>query len=162
MITRILVPTDFSPQADAALGYARGIAREFGSELHLLHVLDNMFLRAMAGDPRDLETAALRQLDERLTAEDRRLGAIATLEKSDEPAKEIVQYAGEAGIDLIVMGTHGRTGLPHVLLGSVAERVIRRARCPVLTIRDGHVAADVTGERHVHSHTRSNGFQRAV
>jgi nucleotide-binding universal stress UspA family protein len=159
MFTRILVPTDFSSQADAALADARALAAQFGATLHVLHVFENVFLRAVVGDPRTLESAAQRHLEERLTPEDRQKGAVAALEISDEPAKEIVQYAREAGIDLIVMGTHGRTGLPHVLLGSVAEHVVRTAPCPVLTTRG---VQRPRGADHVHSHSRSDGFQRAV
>jgi nucleotide-binding universal stress UspA family protein len=153
MFTRILVPTDFSSQADAALAQARALAAQFGATLHLLHIAENVFLRAVVGDPHALEVAARRALEDRLTAEDRARGTVTALETSDEPAKEIIQYARETGIDLIVMGTHGRTGLPHVLLGSVAEHVVRTAPCPVLTLR---------GADHVQSHSRSDGFQRAV
>ncbi|MBM3820879.1 MAG: universal stress protein [Acidimicrobiia bacterium] len=159
MFTRILVPTDFSVQADAALAHARALAAQFGATLHVLHVFENVFLRAVVGDPRDLETAARRSLEDRLTPEDRQLGAVAELQVGDEPAKEIAQYARGAGIDLIVMGTHGRTGLPHVLLGSVAEHVVRTAPCPVLTLRGVH---RLRGADHVQPHSRSDGFQRAV
>jgi nucleotide-binding universal stress UspA family protein len=160
MFTQILVPTDFSPQADAALAEARALAAEFGATLHVLHIFENVFLRAVVGNPRDLEAAAQRQLDERLTPEDLRRGAVAALETSDEPAKEIVQYARETGIDLIVMGTHGRTGLPHVLLGSIAEHVVRTAPCPVLTLRNR--THRQRGADHVQPHSRTDGFQRAV
>jgi nucleotide-binding universal stress UspA family protein len=162
MFTRILVPTDFSVQADAALAQARALATQLGATLHVLHVLENVFLRAVVGDPHDLETAAWRRLEDRLTPEDRgRLGASAELQMGDEPAKEIVQYAREAGIDLIVMGTHGRRGLPHALLGSVAEQVVRAAPCSVLTVRDG-AAARLKGGDHVHTHSRSDRLQRSV
>jgi nucleotide-binding universal stress UspA family protein len=153
MFSRILVPTDFSSQADAALAHARALAAQFGATLHLLHISENVFLRAVVGDPRALEDAAHRALEDRLTPGDRARGTVTALETADEPAKAIVQYAREAGIDLIVMGTHGRTGLPHMLVGSVAEQVVRTAPCPVLTLR---------GADHVHSHSRSDGFQRAV
>jgi nucleotide-binding universal stress UspA family protein len=158
MFTQILVPTDFSSCSHAALAHARKLAEQFGATLHVLHVLDNVFLRAVVTDPHALETAALRQLHECLDAEEHRKIAIVTaLEKSDAPAKEIAGYAATTGIDLIVMGTHGRTGLSHVLLGSVAERVVRTAPCPVLTIRE--VPAPVhhqTGAAHVQPDTRSD------
>lgn len=157
MFHRILVPTDFSAPSDAALAYARTLAGQFGASLHLLHVLENVFLRAIVADPHALETAALRHLHDRLTDDDLRwLGALAVLEKSDIPAEEIVSYARNAGIDLIVMGTHGRTGLSHVLMGSVAERVVRTAPCPVMTTRNAPAAIRMTGDDHVHSHTRSH------
>ena len=161
MYTRILVPTDFSPQAEAALARARVLAAQSGAALHVLHVLENAFLRAVVGDPQAIAAAAQRRLDEQLTADDRARGAVASLEISDEPAKEIVQYAREADIGLIVIGTHGRTGLAHALLGSVAEQVVRTAPCSVLTVRDGVVHRPKGGD-HVPSHSRSDRFQRAL
>lgn len=137
MFTRILVPTDFSAPSDAALAYARGLAGTLDATLHLFHVVDNTFLRAVVGDPRDQETAALKQLQDRLTDEDRvRFRALPVVEPSDEPADEIVSYARTHDINLIVMGTHGRSGMAHLLMGSVAEKVVRSASCPVLTLRD--------------------------
>lgn len=137
MFDRLLVPIDFSAPSDAALAYAREFAGTFGAKLHLLHVLENEFLRAVVADPRDLESAALRQLQERLTDDDRRrFQAIPVIERSDAPADAIVGCARAHTIDLIVMGTHGRTGMAHVLMGSVAEMVLRTAPCPVLTLRE--------------------------
>jgi nucleotide-binding universal stress UspA family protein len=136
MFNRILVPVDFSAPSDAALAYARKLAASFDSTLNLLHILDPAFLRAMVADPRDRDTAMLNRLDERLTDEDRtRFRALTAVEHSDAPADEILRYARLRDIDLIVMGTHGHTGVAHVLLGSVAERVVRSAPCPVLTLR---------------------------
>ena len=137
MFTRILVPIDFSAPSDAALASARTLASTFGASLHVLHVMENVFLRAVVGDPHDLQVAARRQLNERLTDDDRRrLRAVTVVEQSDEPADEIVSYARTANIDLIVMGTHGRSGVAHMLMGSVAERVVRSAPCPVMTMRE--------------------------
>ena len=80
--------------------------------------------------------ALVRRLEERLTAEDRtRLHARAVLETSDHAADEITRYSKDADIDLIVMGTHGRTGLAKLFVGSVADRVVAAAPCPVLTVR---------------------------
>ena len=137
MFDRFLVPTDFSAPSEAALGYARTLAGTFGGALHVLHVLDSEFLRVALGDPHDQETAALRQLHDRLTDDDRRrFRAFAIVERSDEPADAIASYARTHDIDVIVMGTHGRTGMKHLLAGSVAEKVVRTAPCPVLTLRD--------------------------
>lgn len=137
MFTRILVPTDFSPASDAALGYARELAGAFNASLSLLHILDPTFLRAVVADPHDRDAAALRRLDERLTAEDRRrFRAESAIEHADVPAEQILSYARTQGIDLVVMGTHGHRGIAHLLLGSVAEQVVRHAPCPVLTLRD--------------------------
>jgi nucleotide-binding universal stress UspA family protein len=136
VIQNLLIALDFSETSDAALAYARELARQFGARLHVLHVRENDFLRPTALDPSDLDTAAWRQLTHRLTEEDRRLRhALPVVRKSDNPANEIVQYAKSEQVDLIVMGTHGRRGVAHLLLGSVAEQVIRSAPCPVVTVR---------------------------
>jgi universal stress protein A len=135
MFAHILVPIDFSEPSEAAFAYGRDLAMQFGAALHLMHITENPFLRAVVSDPISLEEAPMRWLQDRLTDDDRRRGGVAILEQSDEPAGEILRYATSAGIDLIVMGTHGRTGLKHALLGSVAEKVVRHAPCPVLVAR---------------------------
>lgn len=135
MFARILVPTDFSAPSEAALAYGQKLADQFAATLHLLHVAENPFLRAASGDRRSHEEAPARWLEDRLRDADRRRGAVAIVEQSDEPGSEILQYARSHDIDLIVMGTHGRTGLARAALGSVAESVVRAASCPVLTVR---------------------------
>ena len=98
--------------------------------------MENLFLRPMANDPHAIEAGITRRLLETLTDEDRTaLHAVPVIRKSDAPAEEIVKYAQAEQIDLIVMGTHGRPGLAHLLMGSVAEKVVRTAPCPVLTLR---------------------------
>ena len=135
-LKRILVATDFGPAAEAALTYGRALAKNFGATLTVMHVAENFFLRATIADPHALKAAVARRLEERLTAEDRSaLHARAVLETSDQPADAITTYAKQAEIDLIVMGTHGRHGISHLLVGSVAERVVRTASCPVLTVK---------------------------
>jgi nucleotide-binding universal stress UspA family protein len=132
----ILVATDFGEAADAALRYGRALAHTFGASIHVMHVSENFFMRAVAGDPRALHDAAVRTLHARLTSEDRRvLHAHAVVETSDDAAEAIVAYAQGAAIDLIVIGTHGRSGVQRALVGSVAEHVVRTAPCPVLTVR---------------------------
>jgi nucleotide-binding universal stress UspA family protein len=144
-ITRILVPTDFSPTADAALEYAFVLAERFGASLQLLHVLDDPFVvDGMAADAYIAEAPALRTavLDD---ARERLRHRAAPREVLGQPidtevlfghgARTIAEYAAERGVDLIVMGTHGRSGFAHLLLGSVAERLVRTAPCPVLTVR---------------------------
>jgi nucleotide-binding universal stress UspA family protein len=136
VLKKVLVATDFSPPSDAALAYGRALARTFGASLTLLHVVENYFLRPTASAPYMDQEARTRMLDDQLTDEDRRqLGARAVLEISDEPADAIAGFAKAQKIDLIVMGTHGRSGLERLLVGSVAEHVIRTAPCPVLTVR---------------------------
>ncbi len=135
-INRLLVPVDFSHDARYAAEYAQAIAQRFGAEIVLLHVS-----AALAFVPGSLlevrETAADRQALEALADALRAAGVrVRTRLRPGVPADEIVRAAADEGADLIVMGTTGRTGLAHVLLGSVAERVVRRATCPVLTVRD--------------------------
>jgi nucleotide-binding universal stress UspA family protein len=130
------VATDFGEASDVAMEYGRALARTFGSSLHLLHVMENLFLRPMPNDPHQIKTATATRLSERLTDDDRAaLRANAVLETSDNPAQEIVNYAKAHNIDLIVMGTRGRGAMAQVLMGSVAEKVVRMAPCPVLTVR---------------------------
>lgn len=149
-LRRILLPTDFSEHSRAAVDYACGLAERFGSELHLLHVVRDLALEvpefAMGlSFPthseewplrlRKLELAALEQLSGVLDPAWQQGRKIVRAVKSGVAYVEIVRYAREHEIDLIIMGTHGRSGLAHILLGSVAERVVRKAPCPVLTVR---------------------------
>ena len=135
-LKHVLVATDFSGVSEAALTYGRALARTFRADLHLLHVMENPFLRPMVADPLTLKAAIYSRLNARLTDADRaELHARAVVEVSDQPADVIVEYAHGFGIDLIVTGTHGRRGAAHALMGSVAERVVRTATCPVLTVR---------------------------
>jgi nucleotide-binding universal stress UspA family protein len=140
----ILVPTDFSEAADAALIYGRELASRFGATLHLVHVVGNLHLTPFAdvyGDTvarlqADIEEGAAKQLHERLLDSD---GSGPPTRRavlpSTSPVAAIVDYAKERGIELIVMGTHGRGAMTQLLMGSVAERVVRSAPCPVLTVR---------------------------
>jgi nucleotide-binding universal stress UspA family protein len=132
---KILVPIDFEEASDVALTYGRSLAKAFGAELHVLHVMENQFLRLSFKSAAAIEAGIANRVAERLTPEDRAsLHAVTALRMSDVPPDEIVQYAVLEGIDLIVMGTHGRERTSHVLMGSVAEKVVRMAPCPVLTV----------------------------
>ena len=136
VIHKVLVPIDFGEASDEALIYGRHLAKTFSADLHVMHVAENLFFRPMANNPSAIQTGIGQRLAEQITTEDRRvLHAVAVMYTSDEPAEEIVQYAEHEQIDLIVMGTHGRQAMAHVLMGSVAEKVVRTAPCPVLTIR---------------------------
>jgi len=144
-ITRILVPTDFSPTADAALEYAWVLAERFGASLQLLHVLDDPFVadgmaaEAYISEAPALRTAMLDDARDRLRHRATLRGAAGTPIETEvlfgHGARTIAEYAADRNADLIVMGTHGRTGFAHLLLGSVAERLVRTAPCPVLTVR---------------------------
>jgi nucleotide-binding universal stress UspA family protein len=144
-IKQILVPTDFSETADAALEYACVLAGQLGATVRLLHVLEDPIItegltaEAYIAEAPMVRNAMLRDAEERLEARRTppREGA-AQVEAEvlvGHGARTIAEYAGERNFDLIVMGTHGRTGIAHLLLGSVAERLVRTAPCPVLTVR---------------------------
>lgn len=142
-LSRILVPTDFSDASDAALAYGKMLAERFGASLHVVHVIEQPVI---AGGldiyatelPRILE-AAQREAETRLSrllTDTERDQFRASTEVTDGPtARTIVAIAERDGADLIVMGTHGRGGVAQLLLGSVAEKVVRMASCPVLTLR---------------------------
>jgi nucleotide-binding universal stress UspA family protein len=144
MFNRILVPTDFSEPSDAALDYARTLAAKFGASLHLFHVVEDQFVTGPFGaemyvphPPGTLSylmEEAQGYMGRRITADDRTTLRATTEIILGTAARTIVDYAADNGYDLIVMGTHGRTGLAHVLVGSVAEHVVRNAQCPVLTV----------------------------
>ena len=127
--------------SDAALACARTLAEQFDGSLHLVHVLENDFLRPVVGDPHSAEGNLVKWLQSRLTDEDLRHRATTAVLKSDEVADAILTYAREVEADLIVLGTHGRSNLAHVWRPSVAERVVREAHCPVLTGRAGVAVA---------------------
>lgn len=156
-ITRILVPTDFSAASDAALSYAKTLAGKLGASIHLLHVFEDPCVAATCTPevyvplPLEMREAALRdaeaRLEDRLSSLDKaRLRGTTTI-VTGLTAKEIVEYAHDFAIDLIVMGTHGRRGFSHLMLGSVAEHVVRIATCPVLTVPATAAARTRTADR---------------
>ncbi len=141
---RILVPTDFSKHSQNALTYAAEFADKFGAELYLLHVVQDLslfFPDPVSGAPPitppvDQLTAAVQvSLDRLVRDNDLARLKVHQVVREGTPFYEIIRFAREADVDLIVMGTHGRSGLVHVLLGSVTEKVVRKAPCPVLTVR---------------------------
>jgi len=144
LLKNILVATDFGDASEAALNYGRDLARTYGSTLHVLHTVDDAMVR-FAGEgtmtflpdlQTEVENDARARIDALVTDEDRsQLHAKPIVITSVSPAETIVNYAKEHPIDLVVMGTHGRKALAHFLMGSVAERVVRTAPCPVLTVR---------------------------
>jgi universal stress protein A len=146
-IKRILVATDFSDCSRVAVDYAVNFAERLGADVHIVHVFErpvyfevgvahSLQLRHNVDEwMRDLKQDAAKQLDA-LAAEVRgKKPGTQTSLREGLPVDELLKAATEISADLIVLGTHGRTGLPHVVLGSVAERVVRGAPCPVLTVR---------------------------
>ena len=150
-VTRILVATDFSAASAAALTLAKTLAARFGASLHLLHVLEDPYVTgAFAADIYAPPAPGLREawmksaeasLNAQLTPQEKTAFNATTTVVFGPTAATIVERAAALSADLIVMGTHGRGGVAHLLMGSVAERVVRTARCPVLTTRG--IAGDV-------------------
>jgi universal stress protein A len=141
-ITRILVPYDFSEGARIALDHAIEHARQTGGWLTLLHLIHIPYLGSGFGPGEGLavEGRLVAELSAQLTdiADEVNRGGVdcTSIVRVGHPASEIVDFARRENTDLIIMGTHGRTGLGHVLLGSVAERVVRQAPCSVLVVRE--------------------------
>jgi nucleotide-binding universal stress UspA family protein len=142
-LRNILVATDFSEPSGVAMAYGRDLARSHGARLHVLHVVEDFtsnYVSEFGVMPqmqmqKDFEQAARRDLEARLTAEDRaQLMAKAVVVTAANIADAVCAYARSESIDLIVAGTHGRGAVAHFLVGSVAERVVRTAPCPVLTV----------------------------
>ena len=143
VLDRILVPTDFSDESRAAIVCGVAFVEDFGASLHLLHVLDAI----TAADPLDLPLPTRQEIEQRAEAnawaelrsllapqEQSRVRAVLALEWGT-PSVEILRYAKTHAIDLIAMATHGRRGVQHLLIGSIAEEVVRNAPCSVLTVR---------------------------
>ena len=145
VLKNILVATDFGEASEVAVTYARELARTFGSTLHVVHVIDDLGAR-IGGFPEyaaslgqlqvEEEDAARKRLEALVSDEDRRvLHAKTILLTSQWTAHAILDYARDEHIDAIVVGTHGRGRMAQFFMGSVAERIVRHAACPVLTVR---------------------------
>jgi nucleotide-binding universal stress UspA family protein len=143
-INRIVVPVDFSPHADRAIDYAMTLGKHFGACVELFHVVEDPFgsggwgSEVYVSDLDGIRERAVKEAQAHLEA--RRAAILATnvplvaTVRMGHVAQTIVDYAADVQADLIVMGTHGRTGVAHFIIGSVAERVVRVAPCPVLTV----------------------------
>jgi nucleotide-binding universal stress UspA family protein len=143
-IKHILVPTDFSTPSDEAVDYAMALGERFDATVHLIHVLHDPTTTTGGWEfyvPDNPQVRERRHNDAkdrlcRIASPHAKEGVRITTEvRFGSPTDEIVSAAIAYGSDMVVMGTHGRTGLPHLLLGSIAERVIRTAPCPVLAVR---------------------------
>ena len=138
----ILVPSDFSGCSDAALRYGLELARRFDAKLHLLNVVQDPATQPWAAE--GFAVPLYEVVEQWQVESEKRMAAMIPAADADRvtittavatPCQEILRYAAEHDVDLIVMGTHGRSGMSHILLGSIAERVVRHAPCPVLTVR---------------------------
>lgn len=141
---KILVPTDFSRLSYAAVNYAKPIAVRYGARLYIIHVVDNLPSTVMHTLDLDVDTV-MRNAEERARAQLknfvssrlRGIKKVTPVVKLGEPHEEIVKFVKKGKVDLIVLATHGRTGLAHMLIGSVAEKVVRHSPVPVLTVKPG-------------------------
>jgi nucleotide-binding universal stress UspA family protein len=143
-LKNILVPSDFSECSAAALRYGLELARVFDARVHLIHVVQDPYTQPWAAEAfpvaigdllQQWQEESAKRLAESVPEADRH--RVTSLCMVAQPVGEILRYATANDIDLIVMGTHGRGAMAHMLLGSVAERVVRRAPCPVLTVHQG-------------------------
>jgi nucleotide-binding universal stress UspA family protein len=142
MHDRILVPTDGSVGTQGAVEHAIALANAFDAELHVLYVVDTNAgaVTTVPGTLEALESAGHRSLEAvRDQASAAGVGTIEGIVSQGTPHRAILDYVDEADVDLVVMGTHGRTGLDRYLLGSVTEKVVRLSETPVMTVR---LAAD--------------------
>ncbi len=143
---KILYPTDFSDLSLVALKYAKSFAEQFDAQLHCLHVIDEAYQYWLAMGPdgvplgpdiHQMLQSAQKQMNDLVDKHLTDVPKLVTRVVTGKPFIEIVRYAREQAMDMIVIATHGRSGLKHVLMGSVTERVLRRSPCPVLTVQSG-------------------------
>jgi nucleotide-binding universal stress UspA family protein len=156
-LKRVLVPTDFSKFSDAALKYGVALARSFGASIDLLHVVTASLpdpLRncptGVMGEMHDFEASARKRLASLVSSEDLVASRVAVAAVSGDPTDEILRYARNNDVDLIVCGTHGLRGWNRIMIGSVAEKLVRRSPCPVLTVHHPEhefVLPDTAAER---------------
>ena len=144
-IENVLYPTDFSEFALGALPYAKEMARSFGATLHCLHVVDEAYRYWSAMGPESIPVGP--PVEDMMAAAETRMAkfrdehladvgeGLVTHVSMGRPFTEVISYAREQNVGMVVMATHGRGAIAHMLLGSTTEKVVRKARCAVLTIR---------------------------
>lgn len=141
-IKKVLVPIDFSDYSKSALKYAVNFAKLFNAEIILIYVVEpviyppdfSMGQIAMPSLNTEWDERAKDELDK--LAKSEISTSVKTILKTGKPFVEIIETAKEENIDLIIIATHGHTGVEHILFGSTAEKVVRKAPCPVLTLRE--------------------------
>lgn len=155
----ILVPTDYSELSLVALEYALAFSKMFGSRIYLLHTLDTIPVLAL--HTVDLTTETVIYETEKNARNDLHLFTISKIGnipnvveivRKGIAQEEIVKFAKEEAIDLIIMATHGRSGISHVLMGSVAEKVVQHSPVPVLTVKPEKMQTSASPEKNVHEH----------
>jgi len=142
-IKTILFPTDFSNGARAAMDYALSLAQDYQAKLILLYVIQDISIAewyipstlSVADLVEDMQKSAWKEMEKWATEAGARVKDLEKIVERGVPFVEIIRTAKEKSADMIVIGTHGRTGIDHMLFGSTAEKVVRKAPCPVLTVR---------------------------
>ena len=172
-VKNILVTTDFSDCSAVAVDYAISLATKFNATLHLLHVINQPFvgldLSGASGAPPDAnetrrfaplrDTAVCKEMQRFISEHFDEYTYVEQVFRTGHPFQEIIAYAQEYQIDLIVMATHGRTGLAHMVMGSIAEKVVRHSPVPVLTVKPAEMIEplitqnDVEWELHLNDHS---------
>ena len=143
-LKKILVPIDFSDYSKSALKYAVNFCKSFSAEMILIYVVEpviyppdfSMGQIAIPSVNTEWDERAKQELEKLANTEIPNGVSVKTLIKTGKPFIEIIETAGELDVDLIIIATHGRTGVEHILFGSTAEKVVRKAPCPVLTLRE--------------------------
>lgn len=138
-ISRILVPVDFSDTVPTAIAHAKRLADVYQAEIHLLHVIEDTFLSAADTSEeyaKEFEYAALERLQLLMVEPEHRRYRTTTAVSFGSPHHAIIEYVGQHHCDLVVVATHGRGAATYMLLGSVAENVLRAASCPVYVARN--------------------------
>ena len=138
--SKILYLTDFSEASEYAGQYAISIAGKYGCRLYVAHVVEPFtyaddFGIDYGAQLREMEATARRLLDDTAASMKRTGADVESILLSGNPSAEIVKFAKEETIDLIVMATHGRSGVEHLFMGSVAEKILRKSPCPVMTVK---------------------------
>ena len=142
-IKTILFPTDFSHGARAAMDYALSLAQDYKAKLILLYVIQDISIAewyipstlSVADLVEDMQKSASKEMEKWAIEAGARVKDVEKIVERGVPFVEIIRTAKEKNADMIVIGTHGRTGIDHMLFGSTAEKVVRKAPCPVLTVR---------------------------
>ncbi len=143
-IKKVLVPIDFSDYSKSALKYAVNFAKSFNAEIILVYVVEpiiyppdfSMGQIAMPSINAEWDNRAKEELQKLAKSEFTSAGNVKTVIKTGKPFVEIIETAKEENVDLIIIATHGHSGVEHILFGSTAEKVVRKAPCPVLTLRE--------------------------
>jgi universal stress protein A len=163
-IKKILVPTDLSELSVVAVEYAASLAEKYSARIYMLYVIEGQPSKGLPPDDGYSEAGPAASLEEGkkelhrfFHRRGKELGDVIEVVRAGKAQTEICRFANEEGIDLIVMATHGRTGLAHVLMGSVAERVVRTSGVPVMTVKPAGFQSYLVTEKDIEEDLHLNG-----